>query len=79
MNDTTFQGDGKIAFVPVIVNAKPPKQTNADRIRSMTDEELAEFITSPTPQGICKDRCGGDIDYPCSECALVWLKQETSE
>lgn len=50
--------------------------TNADRIRSMTDEELAEFITSPTPQGICKDRCGGDIDYPCSECALEWLKQE---
>lgn len=41
MNDTTFQGDGKVAYVPVVVNAKPKPITNADRIRSMTDEELA--------------------------------------
>lgn len=62
MNDTTFQGDGKIAFVPVVVNAKPPKQTNADRIRSMTDEELAYFMANIEP---------------CRESAwLDWLKQE---
>ena len=45
MNDTTFQGNGKITYVPVVVNAKPPKQTNADRIRAMTDEELAEWLS----------------------------------
>ena len=44
MNDTTFQGNGKITYVPVVVNAKPPKQTNADRIRAMTDEELLFFL-----------------------------------
>ena len=43
MNDTTFQGSGNVAYVPVIVNDKL-KRTNADRIRSMTDEELAEFL-----------------------------------
>ena len=54
--------------------------TNADRIRSMTDEELADFL----------DRWAlGDIDYSqtfCSlckgqydcrdDCLLGWLKQE---
>lgn len=52
--------------------------TNADRIREMSDEELAEFI----------DRCEmGDIDYAktfcdlcngqyeCDQCRLDWLKQ----
>ena len=45
MNDTTLQGDGKVAYVPVVVNAKPPKPSNADRIRSMTDEELDKFVS----------------------------------
>ena len=58
------------AYVPVI--------TNADRIRAMSDEELAEFI----------DRCEmNDIDYAktfcdlcngqceCDQCRLEWLQQ----
>lgn len=45
MNDTTFQGNGSVKYVPVVVNAKLTKPiTNADRIRSMTDEELADEI-----------------------------------
>ena len=44
MNDTTFQGDGKVAYVPVVVNAKRKPLTNADKIRSMSDEELAEWL-----------------------------------
>ena len=44
MNDTTFQGNGKVAYVPVVVNAKRKPITNADRIRSMTDEELAHLL-----------------------------------
>ena len=43
MNDTTFQGTGMVIKVPVIVG-KPQKQTNADRIRSMSDEELLGFL-----------------------------------
>jgi len=46
--------------------ATPPK-TNADRIRSMTDEELAEFIRS---QIIARN-----IGLPV-EAWLDWLKKE---
>lgn len=46
MNDTTFQGDGKVAYVPVVVNAKLTKPSNADRIRAMTDEELALYFAA---------------------------------
>lgn len=60
------------------------KKTNADRIRSMTDEELAEFL----------DRWeSGDIDYSITfcnmckgqlfdcykDCLTGWLKQEASK
>ena len=65
MNDTTFQGDGKIAFVPVVVNAKQPKQTNADRIRAMTDEELADYL-----------RWHNDLYSRNGMDWLDWLKQE---
>ena len=59
----------------------PPK-TNADRIRAMTDEELAEFMchsVSPSgtvncssceAQGFCRMGHNGWLD---------WLKQEVSE
>ena len=45
-NSTTFQGDGKVAYIPVVVNGKQARQTNADRIRSMSDEELAFYIVN---------------------------------
>jgi hypothetical protein len=62
-------------------------QTNADRIRSMTDEELAEFlpiasnfICQPTEECIrntVTNHCG-----ECErteECAMKWLKAESEE
>lgn len=49
--------------------------TNADRIRSMTDEELAEFIAGGIPSAVCKGMCV-DGSYPCNLCVLEWLKQE---
>lgn len=78
MNDTTFQGNGKIAYVPVVVNAKPPKQSNYDRIRAMTDEELAEWLDRLITH--CNDG-------PCFNCfmqeacltsVIDWLKQEVN-
>ena len=62
---------------------KSAKQTNADRIRSMTDEELAEFIndvfyTLAVKPGMC-DVCDNDGVNNCRECWLDWLKQEVSE
>ena len=53
---------------------KPKVFTNADRIRAMSDEELASFIASLD----CPDRwreCNGH----CDECVLGWLKQPAEE
>lgn len=55
------------------------KQTNADRIRAMTDEELAEFITPVKCVDCHLLDCGiGEIgnNKSCTERILDWLKQE---
>lgn len=65
--------------------------TNADRIRSMGDEELAKIITAePMAECIqfCKNlpRCDIDLEQPdgipqerCVQCALDWLRQPAKE
>ena len=53
--------------------------TNADRIRAMTDEDLAEFIGDDLMYNICPSDCFEDPDRPCKVCALAWLKQEVKE
>lgn len=83
MNDTTLQGDGKVAYVPVVVNAKPPKPTNADRIRSMTDEELAKFFADyvschDCPIPYCKVRFTMER-LGCQANWLNWLRQEAKD
>ena len=47
-------------------------QTNADRIRNMTDEELAKLLSTGTfiREGL-KDIC--EIIPGCEECSLAWL------
>lgn len=70
MNDTTFQGNGSVKYVPVVVDTKPKPITNADRIRGMTDEELAVFIRDQII-----DR---NIGIP-SETWLDWLRQTATE
>ena len=83
MNDTTFQGDGKVAYVPVMVNAKPKPMTNADLIRAMTDEELMEFLGHDYwSVDYCKKDAPIDQETKecllpsCKQCWLEWLKQE---
>lgn len=49
--------------------------TNADRIRQMTDEELAEVIMCHMGDWICDD---AHIDMSCIECTLRWLKEEVA-
>ena len=62
-----------------------PTPTNADRIRAMSDEELAEFINrieigdfGPQVYGktFC-DMCKGQ--YECDDCRLWWLRQPAKE
>ena len=80
MNDTTFQGDGKVAYVPVVVSAKQQPMTNGDQIRSMTDEELAgemfELANYACPPGkeFTRTSCGKNPE--CNNCWLDWLQQE---
>lgn len=55
------------------------RKTNADRIRSMTDEELAEFIAYSTSCETCVVRKGGSYECHntnCSTAWLDWLKEE---
>ena len=64
------------------------KQTNADRIRSMTDDELAEFLikvntayAEPCMTG--EKDCKWE-DYPtrkmgCKDCFKEWLEREVEE
>ena len=51
--------------------------TNGDKIRSMTDEELAQHLSSY----ICDNRESGDCRRfrNCEECKLSWIRQEVGE
>lgn len=55
-------------------------KTNADHIRSMTDEELADFISNLSYTDAWK--CGEhyvDCNNECEKCVAEWLKQPYKE
>ena len=61
----------------VVASSNTPEekpQTNADRIRAMSDEELAEFISSCG----CPDHAKSCM-ASCTDCTLKWLKQPAEE
>lgn len=49
--------------------------TNADRIRAMTDEELAHYINESTGDCPSNSKCQKN----CDKCWLDWLKQEVDD
>ena len=55
--------------------------TNADRIRAMTDEELAYWagVTCPPSFVFWSKECKGEWNSDCHNCWLDWLKQEVKE
>ena len=66
------------------------KQSNADRIRKMTDEELARFLSEFSACKVCEhfdnrlDRCGADSSFLCVKEyaeAIVgdWIKQPVED
>lgn len=62
------------AEVKEILEQEEKPQTNADRIRSMTDDELAEFLKE-----VKEDYQWANPDYPdCEDCGewLNWLQSE---
>ena len=54
--------------------------TNADKLRSMMDEELAEWLKNIRYSWTCLPRDNGnrcaDFKDDCKACWLNWLKQE---
>ena len=76
----------RLKNVEVRMGVVPEKPTNADRVRSMSDEELSEFLTHINPTN-CKDcafshgwRCQPDRDdysdfEKCKEGRKRWLQQ----
>ena len=61
------QQEGKDTYAP----------TNADHIRSMTDEELANIIECPYGNPYFDEHlpCKGS----CHDCLLIWLQQPAEE
>ena len=69
-----------ISIIRGCSNGKPKPKTNADRIRNMTDEELAKFFDCEAclfPW--CDMSCGDVEEIPCRKCIFKWLKQEYAE
>ena len=75
-NECDLWTDGKHkSFCDPDCNDKHP--TNADRIRDMTDEELAKYL-----DGFCISQsweCPKNHKINCYDCWLEWLKQECEE
>ena len=57
-------------------------KTNADRIRAMSDEELAELMRSMMDCDSCGNmfsfKCDGSYEH-CSSVCLNWLQQPAEE
>ena len=56
---------------------RPPVVTNADRVRQMTDEELAKWMRN-IMSGWCPKRTSL-CDGKCEKCTLDWLKREVKD
>jgi len=52
------------------------KMTHADKIRTMTDEELAMFLESKCPTEKCPNLVMVSGSDQCYRCWLDWLGQE---
>lgn len=72
MSDSAIKGCG------MFVLADPPARTNADRIRQMTDEELAEWYMKSVTSASCfiaaKHGACVHPSSPCKDCIVEWLK-----
>lgn len=53
--------------------------TNADRIRQMSDEELAVTLICPAEYDVEFSKncnCNAEMNMNCYKCTLKWLKKE---
>lgn len=52
-------------------------RTNANKVRQMSDEELAKFCSRACP--IDKTCIYWNVETDCEKCALIWLKSEVKD
>lgn len=75
--------DERLAMMHRLYPESEEKHTNADRIRSMTDEELAKFYFNfffpKCPYCECNPKKPCPEHDDCEKCLLEWLKQESAE
>lgn len=65
--------DGDYWCVGIVCDINKPKQTNADRIRAMSDDELAKFLEDSNTAGcVCPSR---NCRSTCNQCIVEWLKE----
>ena len=80
--------DDKEQMMRYIQEHAPKIPTNADRLRSMSDEELAQMLNNGLDSKYCTndptcgdllDTDGGIPEEKCIACALRWLRQPVKE
>lgn len=84
----TSTGCNKLTTVTYEIRTMTPA-TNADHIRSMTDEELADYMSEHSIEDFCYIICGGECKaiasftktpfQRCREIVSDWLKQPFEE
>ena len=72
-----------------ITDKNVKKMTNVDRIRAMSDEEIAEYVCRNSINTLCDIICGGECnaistlkrsgDWACKEIVMKWLQQPAGE
>ena len=79
-NHETVKESG--AYLCGMLDERKRKITNADRIRAMSDEELAMYINTGWECSLCKEQIWinnkfslGDCDMNCVGHCLEWLQQ----
>ena len=64
-----------IATVDGFTNWRKAPQTNADKIRAMSDEELSKVIREPFCDKRTHEECTISYCGVCDQCVLDWLQQ----
>lgn len=74
-------GGKEMANICVLSPCPHETPSNGDRIRAMSDEELANFIPdwSHTKACKCNEHEFIGCDNQCEKCVLDWLKQPEEE
>lgn len=74
-----FRNRGYVCHGFAARNINLIKPTNGDRIRSMSDEELAVTLMCPNEMGVAEIPCDHSDDKNCCRCLLDWLRQPAKE